>query len=100
MAESFGFPSGQGDDRTDKKRIIELRGKSQRLKATVHIGKDGVAPALLREISAQLKKHKIVKVRLLNSFEGEIDEVGRQLASAVPAVLVETRGKTIVLAQD
>lgn len=85
---------------TEKKRVIELRGRAQKLNATAHIGKDGIGQSVVEEIARQLKKHKIVKVRLLSSFEGDRMDAGRRLATLTSAVLIETRGRTIVLAED
>ncbi|OGS42749.1 MAG: hypothetical protein A3K67_00480 [Euryarchaeota archaeon RBG_16_62_10] len=83
----------------DKKRIIELRGAAQALRATVFVGKDGVTDAVLREIAAQLDKHGLVKVKLLPSFESDRKAAGDSLASVSGAVLIEVRGRTVVLAK-
>jgi len=82
----------------DKKRIIELRGKAQELPATIHIGKEGITQTVIDEITKQLKKTKLVKIRLLPAIEKDRKEAGSELAIATSSVLVEVRGRTVVLA--
>ena len=84
----------------DKKRIIDLRGKAQALKSTVHIGKDGITATAVDEINKQLKRTKLVKVRLLPALEQERGEAAEALARACSATLVEVRGRTVVLASE
>jgi RNA-binding protein len=84
----------------EKKSIIELRGRAQKLRPTVHVGKEGITPAIIDELSQQLKKNKLVKVKLLSSFEADRHESAERLARVSSSVLVEVRGKTVVLARD
>lgn len=84
----------------DKKRVIELRGKAQSIQATVQVGKEGITQAVTDELARQLKKNKLVKVKMLPSYEADREEVGSLLARASSSVLVEVRGRTVVLARD
>jgi len=84
----------------DKKRIIELRGKAQLLKPTVYVGKEGISQSVVFELAKQLKKNKLVKVKLLASVDEGIAEVAEQLARDSGSTLVETRGRTVVLAKE
>jgi len=84
----------------DKKKVIELRGKAQSIRASVQVGKEGLTPAVVEELVRQLKKHKLVKVRLLPSFETDRKAGGDALARASSSVLIEVRGRTVVLARD
>jgi len=84
----------------EKKRIIELRGKAQQLRPTVQVGKEGITAAIIDELSRQLKKNRLVKVRLLSSFEADRHESAERLAQISGSVLVEVRGKTVVLARE
>jgi RNA-binding protein len=85
---------------TDKRRIIELRGKAQSLPCTVHIGKDGVTDTVLEELSRQLKKNRLVKVKVLPAVEDDRKALGRELADATSSTMIEVRGRTVVLAKD
>ena len=85
---------------TDKRRIIELRGKAQSLPCTVHIGKDGVTDTVLEELSRQLKKNRLVKVKVLPAVEDDRKALGRELADATSSTMIEVRGRTVVLAKE
>jgi RNA-binding protein len=84
----------------EKKVIRELRGKAQALDATVHVGKEGITGSIVEELTKQLKKNKLVKVRLLPSLEMDREAAADQLAKASSSALVEVRGRTVVLAKD
>jgi RNA-binding protein len=84
----------------DKRRIIELRGMAQSLPATVRIGKDGITQTVIDEVIRQLKKTKLVKVKLLPSVERDRKEAGAELAKATSSVLIEVRGRTVVLTSE
>ncbi len=84
----------------DKKRIIEFRGRAQGIRATIQVGKEGLTPAVIDEVVRQLKKNKLVKVKLLPSFEEDRRDSGDALARLSSSVLVEVRGRTVVLAKD
>jgi RNA-binding protein len=84
----------------DKRRIIELRGEAQSLPCTVHIGKDGVTDTVLEELSRQLKKNKLVKVKVLPAVEDDRKALGRELADATSSTMIEVRGHTVVLAKE
>lgn len=84
----------------DKKRKAQLKGAAQRIEATVHVGKDGVTDEVVAEVVKQLKRKRLVKVRLLPSVEQDRREVAERLASGASAVLVEVRGRTAVLARE
>lgn len=84
----------------DKKRIIELRGKAQLLKPTVYVGKEGITQSVVFELTKQLKKNKLVKVKLLASVDSGIEETAEQLASDSGSALVEIRGRTVVLVKE
>jgi len=84
----------------DKRKLAELRARAQTIQPTLHVGKDGVTEEVAEELGKQLKKHKLVKVRLLTSMEADRHDAGEQLARAASAVLVEVRGRTVVLAAE
>jgi RNA-binding protein len=63
------------------------------MKPTVWIGKQGCTDTMIEEIVSQLKKRKVIKVKWLQSAEVDPEEI----AQKANAILVETRGKTMVL---
>ncbi len=89
-----------GSERLDKKTIRDLRGRAQSLQATVHDGKEGMTMAIADELRRQLKKNGLVKVRILRSFEGDREEAAKLLAEASGSLLVEVRGRTVVVVRE
>jgi RNA-binding protein len=67
----------------------------QDLKPTVWIGKQGCTETMIEEIVSQLKNRKMIKVKWLQSVEVDPEAVALQ----AKAKLVETRGRTMVLAE-
>ena len=72
----------------DKKDIHALR-------ATIWIGKGGCNPGILAEITHQLEKRGIVKIRWLKNTQ--IDSY--EIASETGADLIHVRGRTMILAK-
>jgi RNA-binding protein len=66
----------------------------QDLKPTVWIGKQGCTETMIEEIVSQLKTRKMIKVKWLQSVEVNPEAIALQAR----AKLVETRGRTMVLA--
>ncbi len=67
----------------------------QDLKPTIWVGKRGVTSVMIDEIRRQLKDRKVIKVRWLRNTEVDPEEI----AASTGAVLMEVRGRTIVLAE-
>jgi RNA-binding protein len=103
MRERHEVPSPEAEGQVsemDKKRIIELRGKAQLLKPTVYVGKEGITDTVVFELTKQLRKNKLVKVKLLASVETDKEEVAEQLVRDSASTLIEIRGRTVVLAKE
>lgn len=88
-----------GSEKAEKRDILEFRTRAQQLKPTVFVGKEGVTSRVVQELSKQLDKNKLVKAKLLQSVEGDVEDTASELARAAGAVLVETRGRTAVFAK-
>jgi RNA-binding protein len=84
----------------DKKKIIELRAKGQSLQATAIVGKEGITDSVLDEVVRQLEKRKLIKVRLLPASGADRKEVAKELATKSGSILIEVRGRTVLLAKD
>jgi RNA-binding protein len=67
----------------------------QDLRPTVWIGKQGCSDTIIQEIVDQLEKRRVVKVKWLQNIEVDPEDV----AARAGAVLVEVRGRTMVLAR-
>jgi len=71
------------------------------VKIVVRIGKKGITNELVAELDSVLKKHGMVKVKLLKNFR-EIHGIDREkvaqiLAEKLKAKIIEIRGFTITL---
>jgi len=75
----------------------ELKGKGTELKATMHVGKDGVTEGVVEELMNQLKTSKLVKVKVLASSADQKREIAEELALKTGSTLLEVRGNTILL---
>lgn len=65
------------------------------IKPTIWIGKQGISDSLIDEIRGQIKMRHIIKIKWLQSVEIEPLEI----AASCNAVLVQTRGRTMVIAE-
>ena len=65
----------------------------------LQIGKNGVTDSFIEELRGQLKKNKIVKVKMLKSSREDIDRkaLPEEIAAKLKAQLVDARGYTFVL---
>lgn len=75
----------------------ELKGKGTELKATMHVGKEGVSEGVVEELRNQLKSAKLVKVKVLASSADMKREMAEELAGKAGAELLEVRGNTLLL---
>jgi len=68
-------------------------------KPTIWIGKEGASPPILNEISRQLEKREMVKVKVLKSAlkEEETREIASRIAQKTESTLIDVRGHTIIL---
>ncbi len=66
---------------------------------TIWVGKDGATPKLLDEISRQLEKREIVKVRILKTAlkQQQAKDLSAEIARQTESTLVEVRGHTLLL---
>ena len=81
------------------KKVQDLRSQAQTLDVTLQVGKNGITPATIEELALQLKKKKLVKVRLLKTATagGANDEMqAASLAASTGSTLLEVRGHTAV----
>jgi RNA-binding protein len=85
-------------DKLTNAQVQQKRAEAQALDVTLHVGKNGVTPTTVEELSSQLKKRKLVKVRLLpsSSESASTEDQVKALAEGTHSTLIETRGHTAV----
>jgi RNA-binding protein len=82
-----------------KKTRKELVKMGSKIDPTVHVGKEGLTEGIVQEVKAQLKRSKIIKIRVLPAADQDKDEVAEELAARTNAKVVETRGFTVLLCE-
>lgn len=85
-------------DKLSNSQIQEKRAAAQQIDVSLQVGKNGVTPATVEELSAQLKKRKLVKVRLLPASKetASTEDQVKALSEGTNSTLIETRGHTAV----
>jgi len=78
---------------TGKERAA-IRSECNQLKPTVHIGTEGITPALVQALDEALRTRELVKVQLNKSADVSAKEAANQLAGRVKAEVIQTIGKT------
>ena len=81
---------------TGKERAA-LRSECNRLKPQVHIGQEGLTPALAKSLDDALRTHELVKVQLNKSVDVTAKEAAETLAKRVKAEVIQVIGKTTSL---
>ena len=68
-------------------------------KPTIWVGKEGATPKIVNEVSRQLEKKEMVKVKILKSAlrEEEAKDLASKIAEQTESTLVEVRGHTLLL---
>ena len=80
---------------TEKEAKKELMRRALEIGPTVHVGKDGLKDSLYEEITAQLKKNRLIKVKILT--DDSTSEIAETIAEATNSVIVDVRGSVMIL---
>ena len=82
---------------TEREAKKELMRRALDINPTVHIGKEGLKESVYDEVSAQLKKNRLIKIKVLGNAENEVSEVADALAEATKGVVVDVRGSVVLM---
>jgi len=75
-----------------------LKAQAHPLKAHVHIGKSGLTPALGAELDVMLESLELMKIKVNQNSDEDLEAVAAQLAAGVPGLeVVRTLGKTVLV---
>lgn len=69
----------------------------QMIEPSVAVGKSGVTDSVIAEIKSQLKRKRIIKIRLHGESKLGRLEIAKELAQRSDAKLIDVRGFTVVL---
>lgn len=75
----------------------EHRAAAHHLDPVVHIGGDGLTPAVVREADAALKAHGLIKVRVFSDDREEREKLLATLSDQLGAAPIQHIGKLLVL---
>ena len=81
---------------TGKERAA-LRAEAHHLEPLVHVGQQGLAPAVFQALDDALRTHELVKVQLTRTADVPVKDAANALATAVAAEVVQVIGKTATL---
>ncbi len=82
---------------TEKDARKELIRRANELSPTVHVGKDGLDQGIFDEITAQLKKNRLIKVKVLSNSDEGAKDAAAAIEENTGAVIVDVRGGVIVV---
>jgi RNA-binding protein len=82
---------------TEKDARKELIRRANELSPTVHVGKDGLDQGIFDEITAQLKKNRLIKIKVLSNSEDGAKETAAAIEEATGAVIVDVRGGVMIV---
>ena len=63
----------------------------------MHVGKEGLKDSVYAEIADQLKKNRLIKIRVLDNADSDTKDVADAIASQVGGVVVDVRGGVVVM---
>ncbi|GAP34647.1 YhbY family RNA-binding protein [Piscinibacter sakaiensis] len=75
----------------------DQRAAAHHLDPVVHVGADGLTPAVVREVDAALTAHGLIKVRVFSDERPAREAMLAELAEALGAAPVQHIGKLLVL---
>ncbi len=78
-------------------QVRRLRALGHGLRSKVSVGRAGLSEPVRRSLEEAFHTSELVKARLERSCELDRDEVGRLLAEAAEAHLVQVLGRTVLL---
>lgn len=68
-------------------------------KPTVNIGKEGITPQMIKEVTKQLDAREIIKIKILKTALQEEDtkNIAASIATQTESELIDVRGHTFLL---
>jgi RNA-binding protein len=81
---------------TGKERAA-LRAEAHHLDVVVHVGQQGVTPAVLQSLDGALRTRELVKVQVARTADATVKEVAPKLAQQLDAEVIQVIGRTLTL---
>ena len=82
--------------------LQKLKDKARNIEPIIRIGKNGLSEGQINEIKKLIKKRKLIKVKMLDSFMEGKDraEVAQEMAQKSETTLIQLIGNIVVLYQE
>ncbi len=74
----------------------QLRGLAHALKPIVQVGHGGVTEMLISQLETALYDHELVKVKVLNNYDGDLEDVAIALTEATQSACVQQIGHILL----
>ena len=74
-----------------------LRALGHQLKPLVYIGKSGITPNVVKQVTDNLVAHELIKVKMQKISGPERKRIGERIAAASESTLVQVLGGMILL---
>ncbi len=81
----------------DGKQRSYLRSKANKLDTLVHVGKEGINQAVIKQVNETLADHELIKVKILESVGRTTRSCAEELATVTESQVVQTIGGVAVL---
>lgn len=81
----------------NSRQRAQLRGLANSLNATFQIGKSGIVPNMVNQISDALEMHELVKIHVLENCPLEVREACGEMAEATGADPVQVIGRKFII---
>lgn len=78
---------------------LALKGRAHSLNPTVMIGNSGLTEAVLKEIAADLKRHELIKIRVMGDDRALRETMYTEICTQLNAAPVQHIGKILVIYQ-
>ena len=82
------------------KQRAELRAEAHHLQPTVHVGHQGLTPALIGSLDDALRTRELVKVQLARTVDVKPKDAAEALAIATKSHVVQVIGRTATLYRE
>jgi RNA-binding protein len=82
------------------KQRAELRAEAHHLDPLVHVGSQGVSPALVQSLDDALRTRELVKVQLGRLIDEKPRAIAERLAQQTGAIVVQVIGRTATLYRE
>lgn len=82
------------------KERAALRSEAHHLAVKVHVGHQGITPALVASVDDVLRTHELVKLQVAKAGDLSARETAEELAGSLGAEVVQTIGRTFTLYRE